>query len=288
MAFSYNLERELRQLHVLLTARTYRHGGYARFVIQDSKRREIAVAPVRDRVVHRLAYDYLLPIWNKAFIFDAWSCRPGKGQHKAVERATKFMSLYGRGWVWRADIRKFFDSVDQAKLASMTRRRTLCPEALWLIEEILSSYHKDCPGRGMPIGNLTSQIFANIYMNEFDRFMVHSLKPGAYVRYGDDWLCMSDSEEALREIRLKARIFLSDVLKLELSSKLDIITPTRRGVTYLGIDMWPTGKRISKATRRRLQQNLKADNFTSYEALVRHFSPDRTLKNFYWQTLDLD
>jgi hypothetical protein len=288
VAFQYNLESELQRLQSGLATKTYTHGDYARFVIRDSKRREIAVAPVRDRVLHRLVYDYLLPTWDKSLIFDAWSCRPNKGQHKAIIRAAAYMQRYDHGWVWRADVQKFFDSVDQAVLLRLIRRRTACPDTLWLIQAILSSYSKNSPGRGMPIGNLTSQIFANIYLNEFDRFMVHTLKPGAYLRYGDDWLCFAADQTTLLEIRQAAVRFLTGTLKLTLSKKLDIVSPTYRGVTYLGIDLWPSGKRITAATRERARQRLLASNFPSYEALIKQFSPDRTLKNFYWQALELD
>lgn len=287
IGFQYSLESNIDQLHHLLVNKAYKHGAYAHFIVQDSKRREIAVAPVRDRVVHRLIYDYLIPTWDKAFIFDAWSCRNAKGQHKAIERAAKFMEQYKNGWVWRADITKFFDNVDQATLLQLINRRTKCEDTLWLIQEVLGSYQKDEPGRGMPIGNLTSQIFANIYCNEFDRYMVHELKPDSYLRYGDDWLCFSDDLSELEVIRLKATQFLDETLKLHLSQKLDILTPTRKGITYLGIDLWPNGKRITKATQARVHRKLKPDNFTSYDALVQQFSSKRSIKRFYWDTVDL-
>lgn len=256
--------------------------------MQDSKRREIAVAPVRDRVVHRLIYDHLVPTWDKTFIFDAWSCRNNKGQHRAIERAAGFMEKYKNGWVWRADITKFFDSIDQETLLKLIGRRTKCENTMWLIREVLGSYHKNELGRGMPIGNLTSQIFANIYQNEFDRFMVHALKPNAYLRYGDDWLCFADDPQTLELIRQKATHFLAETLSLNLSQKLDILRPVNKGVTYLGVDLWPSGKRITKATQARVHHKIKPDNFTSYDALIQQFSSKRSIKRFYWQTVDLE
>lgn len=195
LAYQYSLESNIVQLHRELVRKTYRHGTYANFTVEDSKKREIAVAPVKDRLVHRLVYDYLMPNWNRHFIYDAWSCRPHKGQHKAIARTSLRMRQYSKGWLWRADIAKFFDNVDQATLISLIERRTFCPDARWLIREILSSYRKDSLGTGMPIGNLTSQVFANIYLNEFDRYMVHAMKPGAYLRYGDDWVCFDADPE---------------------------------------------------------------------------------------------
>lgn len=287
MSFHYSLESNIDQLHHLLTSKTYQHGSYAQFIVQDSKRREIAVAPVRDRVIHRLIYDYLVPRWDKAFIFDAWSCRNNKGQHKAIERAAGYMQRYKNGWVWRADITKFFDSVDQEVLLNLVRRRTESEDALWLIQEIVSSYNKNEPKRGMPIGNLTSQIFANIYQNEFDRYMVHVLKPEAYLRYGDDWLCFTTNQTALINIRQRAIAFLADTLKLTISQKLDSVNPVYSGVTYLGIDLWPSGHRITKATQARVSSKIKPDNFASYDALIQQFSSERSIKRFYWETLDI-
>jgi len=267
--------------------KSYKHGAYAQFIVQDSKRREIAVAPVRDRVVHRLIYDFLVQAWDKTFIFDAWSCRPGKGQHRAIERATSYMQDYANGWVWRSDITKFFDSVDQETLLSLVSRRTTCQDALWLIQEVLSSYQKKEAGLGIPIGNLTSQIFANIYQNEFDRFMVHALKPAAYLRYGDDWLCFSSNQYDLEAIRHRAIDFLGEELKLTISHRLDMLRPVRDGVTYLGIDIWPNGHRITKSTQTRVRLKIDSSNFSSYEALVRQFSNEHSLKKFYWETLDI-
>lgn len=238
--------------------------------------------------MHRLIYDHLSPRWDKAFKFDAWSCRPGKGQHQAVKRAASFMDRYSNGWVWRADVEKFFDNVDQVKLFELIQRCAECPDTLWLIKKVLSSYCKDQPLRGMPIGNLTSQIFANLYMNEFDRYMAHTLKPGAYLRYGDDWLCLTSDKKKLIDIRQKSTLFLNNTLALNLSQKLNVITPTCKGVTYLGVDIWPGSKRLSNATKQRIARNIQSRNFASYEALMRQLSTTRTIKNFYWQTLDLD
>jgi len=274
-------------LHTSLTNSNYKHGGYGRFEVSDSKRREIAVAPVRDRVVHRLIYDYLEPIWDKAFIYDAWSCRKGKGLHAATDRAVQFMKSYQNCWVWRADITKFFDSIDQRLLLQLIQRRATCQTAISLLEEVLSSYYKNQEGRGMPIGNLTSQIFANIYFHEFDLFMVHKLKPLAYMRYGDDWLCFAKTKSEIEAIRKHAIEFLSKELSLSISQKVDRVQPTYRGFTYLGIDHWPTGIRITSPTYSRVFHKLAPENYSSYEALVRQFSNEHNIKKFYWQSLDV-
>ena len=265
----------------------YKHGEYMHFEVNDSKRREIAVAPVRDRVVHRLLYDYLEPIWDKVFIYDAWSCRKGKGLHAATNRTAGFVHKYSNCWVWRADITKFFDSVDQAVLLSLIRRRISCQDTIQIIEEVLSSYYKNEVGRGMPIGNLTSQIFANVYLNEFDRYMTHTLKPLAYLRYGDDWLCFVKTKTELELTHDIAIKFLADTLKLNISQKVNKIQPAYRGFTFLGVDHWPDGMRLTLPTHLRLFQKIQPDNYSSYEALARQFSNPHNVKKFYWRTLDV-
>jgi len=134
---------------------------------------------------------------------------------------------------------------------------------------------------------LTSQILSNIYLNEFDRYIVHQLKPLAYLRYGDDWLCFAKTEPELRVIQRQATMFLTDVLKLTLSPKLNMVQPVYKGITFLGVDMWPNGKRITGETRRRVEQKLSPINYPSYDALIRAFSNDHTVKKFYWDTTDL-
>lgn len=285
--FQFTLEANLERLAFKLDNRTYTHQGYTRYIVLDSKKREIAVAAVVDRVIHRLLYSYLESAWDRVFIFDAWSCRKGKGQHLAISRALGYMQRYKQDWVWRADITKFFDTVDQTILWRLVQRRVTCPTTLWLIQEVLNSYYKNQPGKGMPIGNLTSQIFANIYLNEFDRYMVHTLKPLGYLRYGDDWLCFASSKHEIEQIRTAAINFITMELKLEISKKLNVVTPVRKGVTYLGVDLWPSGTRIMKATQSRVLMRLTAANYSSYEAHIRKFSNIRTVKRFYWRTLDI-
>ncbi|MCG2808772.1 MAG: hypothetical protein L6275_00285, partial [Candidatus Portnoybacteria bacterium] len=182
--FSYYLEQNLQLLYFELKTNRYKHGGYKKFIVTDSKRREIRVAGIRDRIVHRLLYEYLYEIYDKTFIYDTWSCRKNKGLLGAIKRTQKFLSKYPTSFVWRADIRKFFDNVDQQTLFEILSLRIKDTKTIKILREVITSYSLlTC--RGIPIGNLTSQIFANIYLNELDRFVKHTIKPRAYLRYGD-------------------------------------------------------------------------------------------------------
>lgn len=138
--FSFNLEKNLFSLYCELNNQKYQHGKYFSFEVHDNKRRNIEVASIIDRVVHRLLYDYLVEIFDKSFIFDVWSCRKGKGLTKAINRSQRFLRSNKLGFVWRSDIKKFFESVDQNILFQLIKRRVNDQKAIWLIDEIISSY----------------------------------------------------------------------------------------------------------------------------------------------------
>jgi len=186
LCFNYYLEKNLHNLFVDLNNGLYRHGSYHYFTVCDNKKRRIAVARIRDRVLHRLVYDYLVSLYDKIFIYDVWSNRKGKGLDACVERTQKLLKNNQKYFVWRADIKKCFDSIDQWKLLEILKIRIKNDKDWSLLKKIIGSYGRI--GKGLPIGNLTSQILSNIYLNEFDRHIKHRLKPRAYVRYGDDFI----------------------------------------------------------------------------------------------------
>ncbi len=285
--FEYELLDNIISLARDLQNGTYRHGAYAHMIVNDNKRRDIAVASVRDRIVHRLLYDYLVPIWDKTFIYDAWSCRQNKGLHAAIDRAQSFMRKYPDSWLWRADITKLFDSVDKLKMNQLLRRHISDSKTLWLLDETLDSYCSVEEGTGIPIGNLTSQILANIYLNEFDRFVKHNLKPFAYLRYGDDWLCFAKSKEDLELIRSCAEMFLSNELKLSLHKNINLITPVRKGVSYLGVDLWPNGRRIDDEAMAKMKKNLSLKNVSSYKSLTSKHESIKHIARFEWTISDI-
>lgn len=194
------------------------HGEYAHKIVNEKKRRDIQVANVRDRVVHRLLYDYLVPIVDRRLDYDVWSCRPGKGVHQAVERARHMIRRHPQAWVWRADVTKFFDNVTHTKLMQILKYHVVDHTALELLERVVTSY-AGVTDRGIPIGNLTSQIFANIYLNEFDRLVRHTLKPLSYIRYGDDFLVFAESEQEAIGFQCHAAQWLRRELFLSLHKK---------------------------------------------------------------------
>lgn len=138
--FAFHLEPNLLQLEQELSNGSYQHGGYRTFTVTDNKRREISVATVRDRVIHRLLYEYLVEIYDKTFIYDAWSCRKGKGVIGAINRTQNFLLRFKSSFVWRSDIIKFFDNVDTDLLFEILCRKIKEDKALWLLKEVIESF----------------------------------------------------------------------------------------------------------------------------------------------------
>lgn len=296
--FQYYLEKNLSELFEDLNSGRYRHGSYRKFIVCDNKRREISVASIRDRVVHHLVYDYLEKIYDKIFIYDAWSCRKGKGLLGAIERTACFLkrsithththtppSHFPH--VWKCDIKKFFDSVDQEILLKILSFRIKDSTTLNLLKEIISSFTTVSGNKiGMPIGNLTSQIFANIYLNELDRFVKHELAAKSYLRYGDDFIIVENDLEKLKLFRTQVIDFLRDKLKLAVNPKSDKILKPSHGLKFLGINFWPFGKNLNKRSLNRAQKRLNQNNLSSYSGLIKQHCNRKNQKKFTWLILE--
>ncbi|MDP4038712.1 MAG: reverse transcriptase/maturase family protein [bacterium] len=282
--FSYHLETELFSLYRDLNFGTYRHGEYRYFTVTDSKRRHIAVANVRDRVVHRLLYNYLVEIYDQSFIYDVWSCRKNKGVIGAVKRTQKLLKKHPLSFVWRADITKFFDSVNQVILLKILERKLDNTKAFKLLEEVIASYTTPAgqQAAGIAIGNLTSQIFANVYLNELDHFVSHTLKPQAYIRYGDDFIAITSRQSQAHDFRRQIGEFLDTKLALKLNPKNNIIIPTGRGVHFLGLGIFPYGWRLNKRNLSRAKQRVNQKNVASYYGLVKAHSNYKRMREFQW------
>lgn len=290
--FQYFLENNIYCLWQDLNSGTYCHGGYARFVANDNKRREISVAGIRDRVVHRLVYGYLVKIYDQDFISDVWSCRKGKGLLGAIERTEEFLKKYSQSFVWRSDARKFFDSVDHGILKKIIACKIVDPSALLIIGQIIDSYfvlfRKDDPlGKiGIPIGNLTSQIFANIYLNELDQFVENNIKPLAYLRYGDDFLVFDENWEDLGQKKKVVVKFLTNQLGLQINSKNDIIVKARWGLRFLGAVIFSKGRKLKKRNWKRAVARLERGNISSYRGLIVKHSNGKRIKYFDWKIME--
>jgi retron-type reverse transcriptase len=268
--FNLNLEKELLSIQQDLRSRTYRHGGYHDFFVFDPKRRLISAAPYRDRVVHHALCNVIEPIFERSFIHDSYACRKGKGSHLAVRRYTEFARKNRH--VLKCDIQKYFQSVDHAILTDMFFQKIRCPDTRWLIESIIASrtdssvvfYFKGDDlftpyqrTRAIPIGNLTSQFFANVYLNGFDHFVKEDLRCKYYIRYVDDFVVFDDSKERLSQVKSEIENYLGS-LRLCLHRDKSRVYPVRDGVRFLGYRIFPTHRLVAKANilamRRRMRR----------------------------------
>lgn len=282
--FQYFLEENLYQLHFDLNNGKYKHGEYYKFIVKENKRREVFVANTRDKVVHRVAYEYLVKIYDETFIFDVWSCRKNKGLVGAIERTQYFLKKYPKSYVWRSDIKKFFDSVDHRILINIILLKISDQNTLKLLREIIESYVVSA-SKGIPIGNLTSQIFANIYLNELDRLVKHFIKPQAYLRYGDDFILVESDRNKLildKNITIK---FLRERLALEINPKNDIIVRANKGLHFLGVEIFPAGRKLKERNWQRAKNRLNNKNIASYKGLIYKHSNQKRIKHFNWLAL---
>jgi len=260
--------------------KNYRHGSYHAFKINDPKQRDIHKASVRDRLVHHAVYRILYPYFDKKFIYDSYSCRIDKGTHKAIIRFRNFaqkVSLNNKKTVWilKDDIRKFFASIDHIVLQNILKKYITDADILWMLDQLINSFNtKDKIDVGLPLGNLTSQLFVNIYMNEFDQFVKRKLKVKYYIRYADDFVVFSEDKFYLEKLIPKLSEFLTNKLKLTLHPKKLFIKTLASGLDFLGWVIFPHHLIPRTSTKKRMFKKLKQkhskESLASYLGILGH------------------
>ncbi len=258
--FEFGLEDNLFKLHQELTSKTYRNTAYASFYITDPKLRHIHKASVRDRVVHQALFRVLYPLYERKFIFDSYSCRIDKGTHRGVARLERFLWQVSRNrqkpsYALKCDVKKFFDTVDHKILLELIAYKSYDLSTTWLIRQVVGSFETS-PGKGLPLGNVTSQLFSNIYLNELDQFVKHKLKVRHYVRYCDDFVILADNKEYLESLVPKLAEFLREGLKLELHQKKVILRKYGQGIDFLGYVVLPHCRVLRTKTKARMLRKL--------------------------------
>ena len=276
--FEFNLEDNLFRLHRELQDRTYCHSHYTAFSVCDPKPRRIHKACVRDRILHHAVFRILYPVFDKSFIFDSYSCRLDKGTHRAVRRLELFARRLSRNnrkniFALKCDIRKFFDSVDQDVLLKLISRKIQDDKTFGLTGLIIRSFGKE-PNKGLPLGNVTSQLFANIYLNELDQFIKHKLKQRYYLRYCDDFIILDEDENRLSKLIAVIADFLKESLKLTLHSDKIIIRKYHQGVDFLGYVALPHYRVLRTKTKRRILKKIG----NKYQELKRGLISERSFR----------
>jgi hypothetical protein len=264
--FLFHLERNALRLREELLTHSYRPGGYHQFQITEPKPRTISAAPFRDRVVHHALCRVVEPVFERSFIYDSYACRVGKGTHRALDRFTHFARRFP--YVLKCDIRRFFPSVDRQILYERLARKLRDEDVLWLSALVLEN-GPDEPAeiacfagdnlltplerpRGLPIGNLTSQFLANVYLDPLDHFVSEQLGVGGYLRYCDDFALFGETKAQLTEAKGAVAVFLAD-LRLRLHPTKCMIYPVAGGVAFLGFKVFPDHRLLLKPSIRRFR-----------------------------------
>ena len=260
LEFAERAEEHFVALHDDLASGTYRHGPYSRFFVHDPKQRPIAKAGVRDRVLHHAICRILGPIFDKRFIFDSYASRKTKGTHAANERLREFARKLSHNntqavWLLKCDIRKFFDSVDHEILLELCDARITDRQVLGLLRMIVTSFETRV-GKGIPLGNLTSQLLANVYLDQLDQYIKRELRCKWYVRYTDDFVMLSNNRHELEEILPKIREFLHDRLQVDIHPNKIVFRKWHQGFDFLGYVHFPHHKLVRTKTVRRMFRKL--------------------------------
>lgn len=236
--FSFHLETELLRLQEELRSGSYQPRPFRVFVIREPKPRQICAAHLRDRVVHHAVCNLLEPIFERGMIADSYACRAGKGSHAAIHRVQGLTRRFP--WFLQCDIRKYFASLDHVVLKALLRRKIKDRQVLALLDGIIDfPIPGHPPGKGIPIGNLTSQHFANLYLDQLDHFVKETLSCKGYVRYMDDFLLFGTEKYGLFEAHQSIQDFLAERLRLELKSKAGVVASTTGGMAFLGFRIFP-------------------------------------------------
>lgn len=278
MEFARHLGDEIARLHADLVSDEYRHGPYHAFAINDPKPRNIHKASVRDRLLHHAIHRKLYPYFAARFIVDSFSCQVGKGTHRALDRfqdmARKVSRNHSRTcWVLKCDIRKYFASVDHLLLIRLLRTSIGDQRLLLLLENIISSF-ATIQGKGIPLGNLTSQLFSNIYLHEFDRFVKSDLRIKWYIRYADDFVLLSSERTELLALIPILKGFLAEYLQLCMHPDKVFLKSFASGVDFLGWLHFPSHRVLRTKTKERMFKRVAANptkpTLQSYLGLLGH------------------
>ena len=272
--FFFNLEKNIVELSEQIKNQTYKPAPYKYFEIYDPKQRTISVASFTDRVIHHAIVNVLEPIYEKIFIYHSYATRKNKGTHKAVYQAQKY--LRKNKWFLKNDIKKYFNNINQQILLNIISRKINDKKLLILIEKIITNGGEN--DIGLPIGNLTSQFFANVYLNELDYFIKQNLHCKYYVRYMDDFVIFDNNKQNLKKCLSEITNFIDKNLNLLLKENAIVLNQQLNGLSFLGTRIYPSTIRIK-------QENLKRINKKINEKLY-FFYRNKISENKMYQTFN--
>ncbi|MDP3728396.1 MAG: reverse transcriptase/maturase family protein [bacterium] len=294
--FEKNLKQNLLQLQAELLLQVYRPKPLETFIIHDPKTRKISKSAFRDRVVHHAICNILEPIYENIFIYDSYANRKGKGTVKALERFNTFKRKVSKNnilecFVLKADIKQYFETVDQEILINILKQKIKDEKVLSIIKIIIGNYQGKQKGKGMPLGNLTSQFFANVYLHELDIFVKHNLKEEYYIRYVDDFIILDKDKKRLEQVKITLNQFLEENLKITLHKGKSKIISLEEGVSFLGFRIFYYHRILKKVNIRKIDRRILEqkqayekgkitfdDIYNSLEGTFAHISNANTIR----------
>jgi len=291
--FKKHLFRNLEALHQELKTQTYKPRPLKKFIIRDPKTRTIHKSDFRDRIIHHAIINIIEPIYEKTFIYDSFANRKTKGTHKAIQRFDKFkrkVSKNGKltnnpfnknsvqGYLLKADIKHYFQTVNHSILIQILERKIKDKQVIQLTKQILENFEKNI---GMPLGNLTSQFFANLYLNELDQFIKHKLKAKYYIRYVDDFVILHQNKETLKEYKIAISSFLINKLKLQLHPDKSKIQPLNKGTIFLGYKIFYHHKLLRKSNLRNFQKRFNENLKQFQKGIINYRELKRKIQGWF-------
>ena len=258
--FEKDLQNNLLVLRSELLLHSYQPKPSVNFIVRDPKTRKISKSDFRDRVVHHTLCNIIEPIFEKSFIYDSYANRIGKGTLKAIERFDKFKRKASKNnkvkcYILKADIQKYFENVDHNILLSTIKKKIADKRVIWLAQKILANSSNQ--NKGMPLGNLTSQFFANVYLNELDWFVKSTLKAKYYIRYVDDFVIFERNKKKLESYMASINKFLAQQLRIKLHPDKSKILCLGDSLTFLGFRVFFHHKLLKKANIRKMNNKFK-------------------------------
>lgn len=287
LKFFNQLEENIIQIQNELMWDMYSSEPYHHFYVFEPKRRLISAPHFKDRVVHRAIYNVIEPLLDRSYIYDSYACRNGKGTHKGADRAQQFINRveqrHGKAYALKADISRYFSSIDHHILKTLISEKIQCGKTKALLFYIIDNSPSDLLGSGIPLGNLTSQVFANLYLNELDRFAKHNLKAKNYVRYMDDFVIIHQDKRQLHEWRNQIELFINQHLRLKTNSKTQVFpvsTANGRGLDFLGYRIYSGHKLLRKCSVNRIKAKLKKFHVDYYNGVISMQTIDRSIQSW--------
>lgn len=273
--FILHLYKNISDIHKEINSGIYTHQKYTHFVLNDTKKRDIHKATVKDRFIHYVLFKNLYQYFEKVFIYDSYSCRINKGTQKAVSRFLEFGRKCSKNntktiYVLKLDIRKCFASIDQIILKEILKKYIGENDLLNILSRIIESFNYGISDKGIPLGNVTSQLFINVYLHELDTFIKENLKAGYYVSFADDFLILDPDAKVLEVYKYEIQNFLSQNLKLEIKKENRYIRTLGSGVTFLGYKVFPNHTTVKTKNKKRFLSKVSSKNIHSYLGFLKH------------------